>query len=164
MSLTSTVSFANAGLLSTINVQSATLASVTSTAPQITTLISAGQRGEPGPAGVASLTATAATPLAGHKVVALTKDGFMHASADNINHILAVVGLTESSFSQGSAATAKSSGNISLVGWNWSPGPVLLGLDGALTQTIPPTAEFVQAVGFGDGDTITINILQPYEV
>ncbi len=101
----------------------------------------------------------------GHRAVAWAASGtLVQASCDNIDHILAVSGVTEVSAATGEEFQFRSSGTIEFSGWNWLPGPVLVGLNGQLVQTLPPGAVFVQAVGRGDGQRLFLSIQPPTEL
>lgn len=121
-----------------------------------------GHQGIPGPAG-GQINGTAGATLNGHRVLAWDSTGrLVHASADNLDHLLAIAGLTESSAVESEQIPLKTSGPIEFSGWSWSRGPVLLGLNGQLVQSIVPGALFVQPVGLGDGTRLFIDIKTPY--
>lgn len=120
-----------------------------------------GHQGPPGPAG-ADLTAIAAAVLNGHKAVAYQADGrIVHASCDNLGHMLTVVGVITAAAGPDEQVAVKASDVIEFTGWAWVPGPVLLGIDGALTQTLPPGALFAQTVGRGAGTRLFVSLQPP---
>jgi hypothetical protein len=133
-------------------------------APEVSLTLGAqqGHQGIPGPAG-GQLNAAAGATLNGHRVLAWDATGrLIHASADNLDHLLAIAGLTEASAVEGDQIPIKASGPIEFSGWSWSRGPVLLGLNGQLVQSIVPGALFVQPIGLGDGTRLFIDIQTPY--
>lgn len=124
----------------------------------------AGEQGPAGPPGEAggALALPAATTLHGHRAIAVDAAGrAVHADAATLSHALATVGITEQSAVEGDTIQITSTGPITHSGWSWTPGPVLLGLDGVLTQTRPAGALYALPVGWGDGDTLTVRISSP---
>ena len=135
--------------------------------PGPVTLLEVAQQGPPGPIGLPgnARSAVAAAPLSGHRAVAYQPDGrVVHASADNPDHMLALAGVITESASEGETVRVYDAGTVQLDGWAWTPGPVLLGLNGALVQAIPATAAFVRALGHGSGDRIALDIQTPYAI
>jgi hypothetical protein len=109
----------------------------------------AGPPGPVGPSGASSLSFVAGEALGGHRVVKLNPDGFAyHASADTPGDLAVVVGVTLGACSLGATADVIRSGEIIEPSWTWVPGlPIFLGLNGVLTQTLPPGAVFSLVVG-----------------
>lgn len=137
--------------------------------PISTTLVNgqgpSGPPGVQGQPGSAVQSGSAGASLNGHRALAWASAGtLVHASCDNIDHILAVSGVTEVSAVPGEEFQFRSSGTIEFSGWNWQPGPVLVGLNGQLVQVVPPGAVFVQAVGRGDGQRLFLSIQPPTEL
>lgn len=113
-----------------------------------------GIQGPPGPPGAGgsteAQTAIAAVTLSGHRVVTPQADGsLIYADNATLSHRDRPLWVTMAAYSPGDTAEAISHGFVTEPTWNWSPGQVYLGADGALTQTPPtsPTAAFLAAVG-----------------
>ncbi len=126
-----------------------------------------GTQGLPGPIGPAGgqLNAEAGGTLNGHRAVAVASDGrLQHASADNPDHALAVLGIIEQAVVIGETVPVRSNDVIEFSGWAWAPGPVLLGLDGQLTQTLPPSAVFEQTIGRGNGTRLLVDLQPPIDL
>lgn len=139
------------------------ITSTVSPAPTMSSTMAVGQgpagpRGEPGGA----LALEAGATLHGHRAIAINADGLgVHADAGTLAHALSTVGITEQAATTGDTFQVTSTGSIVHSGWTWTPGPVLLGLDGVLTQTLPPGALFALQVGWGDGDTLAVRFSTP---
>lgn len=74
----------------------------------------------------------------------------------------APIGLTTHSAVDGAPVTVATRGEVQDGSWSWTPGPVLLGLDGALTQTQPPGLPFLVVIATAvSADTIVIRIDPP---
>lgn len=117
-----------------------------------------GPQGLPGDAQAISqviTTGTAAGNLSGHRAVTQRVDGtFEPASNTNPAHLSAPVWITTGAASSGAPVTAVAYGLIEEPSWAWTPGPIFLGVGGALTQT-PPTAPavFLAQIGTATGPT-----------
>ena len=114
-----------------------------------------GPPGPPGPAGGYAV-GTAATALSGHRVVTADPDGtWRYASNDNPADMAAPLWITTGAVDAGQQGEAVILGPITEPSWSWNPGPVFLGLNGALTQTPPaaPDAVFLVQVGFATSAT-----------
>jgi hypothetical protein len=98
---------------------------------------------------------TAATALSGHRAVTRLEDGtFGYASNDNIDHLGLPLWVTTGASSMGAAVQAVALGEIIEPSWSWSLGPVFLGANGLLTQSVPTApAQFLAQVGFATGAT-----------
>lgn len=95
---------------------------------------------------VRTLTAgTAISALRG--IRALDEEG-IYCDAATAGDAGTCVGISVLAADLGDPVTIVVSGTLSDVSWNWTPGPIFLGADGALTQTPPttPTLEFSQVV------------------
>lgn len=106
--------------------------------------------GPPGPPGVGaeslSTTATTAAVLSGHRVVTMSTGGLEYASAANIAHATGPLWLTTGAWGSGVEATVITRGIVTEPSWSWTPGPLWLGTNGALSQSIPAGAAFVRQV------------------
>lgn len=120
-----------------------------------------GPPGPPGPAGSAALLAAgeATIPLSGHRVVTPGPDGMLgYASNDDPDHLAAPLWVTLGAAGAGAPVSALMIGPLTEPSWNWTPGPVYLGINGMLTQTPPtaPAALFLAQVGAAIGPTTII--------
>lgn len=118
----------------------------------------AGPAGPPGPPGASDsrITRTAAEALSGHRVVTADVDGrLIYASNDDSAHLAAPLWVTTGAALAGDPAEAQMFGPLDELTWNWTPGPVYLGQNGVLTQTVPaaPAALFLAQVGFATSAT-----------
>jgi hypothetical protein len=75
----------------------------------------------------------------------------------------APLGITTIAANAGGTVTVRSRGELQDNSWSWSVGqPVLLGLDGALTQAQPPGLPVLLVVGFATAlDTMVVRIGTP---
>lgn len=76
---------------------------------------------------------------------------------------LAPLGIAVQAAQAGATVTVRTAGALSDPSWRWTPGlPVLLGLDGQLTQSQPPGLRYLVVVAYAiDADTIVIRIGPP---
>jgi hypothetical protein len=90
----------------------------------------------------------AAITLSGHKLVTTNDDGTVrYADASDLDDCLRPIWLTTSAWLEGALTTLTVQGIVVEPTWNWTPGSLIwLGLNGQLTQTIPPEAAFVRRV------------------
>lgn len=124
--------------------------------------------GPPGPEGAsgsggsdASLSFTAATALSGHKAVRAIGDGSVgYASADQVAQAGTVVGVTTGAAGIGNPISVVAEGIVDEPSWSWGAGPVWLGLNGALTQTIPQSG-VLQRIGLALSPTRLLVALTP---
>lgn len=113
---------------------------------------------------VEDLTAPAVEPIGGHRGVRAVPGGVALASASDPSHFGAVVGISTGAAAAGALCTYVAAGPITEPSWSWSPGPVLLGPDGLLTQQEPMTG-FLQQVGLSDAPTrLIVGILPPIKI
>ena len=104
---------------------------------------------------------TAGDTLSGHRAV--YSDGVVvrYASADNLSSAERCVGITTQSAVTGSTVLVRRSGLLVEPTWSWAPGPVFLGLTGALTQ-VPPTSGVSLQVGVAlDATTLDVRVDTP---
>jgi hypothetical protein len=118
----------------------------------------AGPAGPPGPPGASNSTITraAAEALSGHRVVTADVDGrLIYASNDVPGQLAAPLWVTTGAALAGDMAEALMFGPMDELTWNWTPGPVYLGQNGVLTQTVPvaSSAFFLAQVGFATSAT-----------
>ena len=131
---------------------------------QTTTTLAVGQ-GPAGPQGLQGvrgdvvLELVAAATINGHRAIADNGAGqAVHADAATLAHGLAIVGISDGAAALGAVVSARTGGPMHFSGWSWAPGPVFLGLDGVLTQSVPPSAVIALVLGYGNGEQLTINI------
>jgi len=136
--------------------------------PAFETVLEVGQgvSGPPGPAGPPGGSATqytASAALSGHTVIAIDSDGeAFYASSDQLSHALRVAGVSIGAAVLGEPITVVSAGLIVHGGWSWTPGsPVFVGLNGALTQSLPVGAVFSRVIGQAVSATGLLVDLQP---
>jgi hypothetical protein len=130
------------------------------------TVIVIAEQGPAGPPGTGgsggSSSVEAGTSIGEYKVIALDSQSMaVHADASVLSHGHTVAGIATESKTQGQTVVFRSSGPIENPLWNWTPGVVLLGLDGDLTQSLEPSSLFSCVMGWGDGTTLIIRIAQP---
>lgn len=113
-----------------------------------------GIQGPAGPSsgadGIVQQVVTAATNLSGHRVVTPLPDGTV-TYADNLTagHITAPLWVTTGAALAGAQVAVVTYGPLVEPSWAWTPGPLYLGANGALTQTPPvtPGALFLAQIG-----------------
>lgn len=105
---------------------------------------------------------TAGATINGHRVVAWAADGTL-VHADPTARPFSIAGLTESSAVSGAPVAWTAQGQVTFSGWSWVGGPVFLGADGTLTQSLPSTG-YVVVIGRGDGTHLFVNIQPPVAV
>jgi hypothetical protein len=122
-----------------------------------------GATGATGPAGPAGLTVEifdAGETLGGNRAVKVHSDNrAYYVSASTPTDIGKACGITTGATTIGSSATIQRFGLMTEPSWTWVPGPVYVGVNGALTQT-PPASGFVQAIG--EAITATSLFIQPW--
>jgi hypothetical protein len=133
--------------------------------PPIIVRFAAGQgpSGPPGSAGGETAVYVANGAISGHVVVAETAPGtVVPASADNLAHALHVAGVSTNAASGGGNVTVQRQRSLTHSGWAFTAGqPVYLGLAGALVQTVPVGALFIQVVGVALTSTSLLVAIQP---
>lgn len=124
----------------------------------VSELIELAMQGPPGPAGPpgssVAVSYTTATPISGHMAITLNSDGeAIYADASNPDH-RAVVGVTTNAANTGDQVQVITSGTLDHAGWTFTVGsPVFLGVNGALTQTLPMGAVFSKVLGVATTST-----------
>jgi hypothetical protein len=132
--------------------------------PQLVIVQIAGEQGPPGPPGPAAggqaRSYPVAVPISGHRGVRLSNGNLLTVSPDEPTHADTCFGITTGGGAAGSYVEVRSGGVMDEPSWNWSPGPIFLGLDGVLTQA-PKRAAFEQRVGFAAGPTAMLVAIEP---
>lgn len=114
--------------------------------------------GQPGPAGSTTIPLTAAQVISGHKALLGTA---MYASQDNLAHAGKVIGISANAAAIGEVVNVQASGELNGLSGLTIGQPIYLGVNGALTQTIP-TAGIIQQLGVAvKTDTMIIDIQIP---
>lgn len=161
-----TIATSVAPAMSTALASTVTAATVTATATVAlvnTGLVgSRGEQGLPGSGGALSLF-EAAVPLSGHQGIALDANGkAIYASCDNLSHVMKVAGISTGAAAAAAALSVQSKDTLEHAGWSWGAGdPILLGLNGALTNTLPGGAAFLQILGKALAPTRILVGIQP---
>jgi hypothetical protein len=123
-----------------------------------------GIAGVPGPAGGSAFQRTAGHTLSALRAVYELDDQVHYLDYRDTAHIDLLLGITLSAASAGSPVNVQRSGVIDDSGWNWTPGRIWLGIDGALTQT-PPADGFDVLIGAAVSATrITLNFTDPIDL
>jgi hypothetical protein len=136
--------------------------------PGASEIIEVGLQGPPGPPGSGAGGSAelaqypAGTALSGHAVVMLNAFGVaLPASSTLTAHLGAIAGITEGAAAEGAPATVRTSGLMQHAGWTWMPDmPVFAGTNGALVQALPPSAKFIQLMGWARSPTLLLVAMQ----
>lgn len=122
-----------------------------------------GPPGPPGPGGGALSDFEAAVPLSGHQGIALDASGkAIYASCDNLAHVLKVVGISTGAAAAAATLSVQSKDTLDHNGWAWVAGDtIMLGLNGALTNSLPVGAAFLQVLGKALSPTRILVGVQP---
>lgn len=121
----------------------------------------AGRDGAPG-SQVVSFVAGAA--LSGHRAVFAAGNTVAYASSGAPETAAQVIGVTTQAADAGAPINVQRMGTITEPTWSWAPGPVFLGLAGALVQTPPDTGAYLQIGVALDATTLDIRIGTPIEL
>jgi len=123
-----------------------------------------GDTGPPGPPGPSAdgstLTFLVDEPMSGHRCVRMDGDVLRTVSVDQLDHADTCFALTVGGGIAGTYVEVQSGGVVQELGWSWRPGPVFVGLDGELTQTLVRGA-FEQRVGTAVGPTRMLLGIEP---
>jgi hypothetical protein len=106
-----------------------------------------GPAGPPGPSGGAagSMSRTAAVDVGGFKVVRELGDGTVTlASSDDPSHAKMIVGVTLGAAAQGATVGVVRQGEIVDGSMGLTPGPLFLGINGAIVSAAPSSGALVQ--------------------
>lgn len=119
-----------------------------------------GEEGPQGPPGGASVTLVAGEALSGHRMVTKAPDDTA-VYADNLTVGAEPLWLTLGAALSGADVDAQSSGVVDEPSWTWTPGPLYLGSNGLLTQTLPGAPAFLCQVGYATSPTSIVLDRQP---
>lgn len=106
---------------------------------------------------------TAAIALGGQRAVYLSGTGLRYATSADIS-TLDVVGITVGAVNSGDLVTYRVSGVLTDPSFNFVPGPIFLGANGLLTQTIPLTGGTAVLGVALSATSMSVRILQPIEL
>ena len=141
---------------------------ILSVAEEVTQILSVAEQGPPGPAGPSGATTfvrQSAGALSAMRIVWEDEAGVVFAldSADD-DHIDLLCGITLTATSDAGPVTVQRTGAVDDSAWDWTPGRVYLGADGALTQS-PPSTGFDVLVGVAVSPTrLILNFQDPIEL
>ncbi len=96
--------------------------------------------------------ATAGASLGGHRVVAIIGGVAVYADKDTPSHRGAVRGITTQAVSNGGTTRVQVLGPMVEPSFAFAAGPVYVGSNGSLTQTVPTTG-FLQQVAYAETAT-----------
>jgi hypothetical protein len=96
-----------------------------------------------------SIDRPAAIALSGQRCVRVVSSLASYCDGANAAHIGQAAGVSQHAASEGEDVSIVTHGPLSESGWNWTPGPVYCGSNGALTQTVNGLA-FVQQVAVAE--------------
>lgn len=154
-----------AGAVTVLSVQPAIIEVVANVSESVVQ-VQEGLRGPQGPQGVPgagnSISITATSPIGGNRAV--RGDGLgsvAYADSSDVTHIGKCIGITMNAASIGETLEIAISSEITEPSWNWAIGPIYLGVNGLLTQTVPSTG-FVQRIGTAVSATrVVVLVHQP---
>ena len=128
-----------------------------------TTVVTRGIPGPRGPAGDETVVRVGATPLSGHTAVALDGAGqLVYADCTVAAQLGTTLGVLANAHAAGETALVQMNYDLAHAGWAFTPGPVYVGAGGALVQTLPLGAAFVQVIGYATAaDRIRVSIQPP---
>lgn len=94
-----------------------------------------------------------------NSVVCATANGVANPDLADANDVLSIVGIAATAANDGGALFVQVAGELTEVGWNWTPGPVYCALEGGvLTQSAPQTGAVVQVATAINPTTLQVGI------
>ena len=121
-----------------------------------------GIQGIQGIPGFSSKYYTAAENISGHSVVRIIVGEQIIKANCNLYIDHSVAGITDLAVATGEVAEVYDSGPITHLGWTWTANlPIYLGLDGGITQTVPPEALYTKVLGMAVSPTMIVIDIQP---
>lgn len=107
-------------------------------------------------------TRVASGPLSGHRVVTpLTNGKLVYADSSTPIHAHAPLWLTIESGLTDQSVEVVAYGSVTEPSWDWVYGPVYLGLNGVLTQTVPVSPDAYFSVRVGVATSVTSMFVNP---
>lgn len=96
----------------------------------------------------------ASTIMSGHRIVTPTSTGSVeYADCTIAAHRTRPMWMTLAAANSGDPVSVLYTGPTTEPSWSWSPGPVYLGVNGALTQVAPSPPSFLVCVGYATSGT-----------
>ena len=130
---------------------------IDSSSAYVTTLANPGPQGPKGEPGDISQIHEAATNLSGHRAIRIAAGLAYYCDGTDSAHTGRCIGITQGAVSAGDDATVQTVGLMTEPSWTWTEGPVYVGANGVLTQSLAGLA-FIQQVGLAVSATsIDIN-------
>jgi hypothetical protein len=108
-----------------------------------------------------NITATASAILGGHRVVQVFNG--LASYADKDSDYIGQLGFTMSAYDEGSSMQIFISGVVTEPSWSFTKGPVFLGSNGLITQSIPTTGTVILVGRAVSSTAMSINFQQLYK-
>ena len=123
-----------------------------------------GQKGDKGDPGIegGALIVTAGDTIHGRRVVRMFNGLAFHPDISDNSQVLQVLGISEEAAANGDLFPVRTSGRMVNSSWGWNPGYVYCGVDGVLTQSVPPTGWLQRVARVIDPTTINVDIDTPF--
>ena len=110
-----------------------------------------GIQGIPGPAGGSVIQVVAGETLSGHRAIRLSNGLAYYCDAANLAHAGTGIGVSTGAALIGETVNVQTLGTLSEPSWTWNDGPIYVGTNGQLTQSI--TGLFMQQIGVATNAT-----------
>lgn len=125
---------------------------------EVVEVVERGEQGPPGASGDSTTTKTAAEIIGVYEAVRLTTSGTVEVCDPAVEaDIDTLLGVATQSVSATVPLVVRVHGEITDLGWAWTPGgPLYLGVGGALTQTLPAEGTVAALVRMGFAITATV--------
>lgn len=120
--------------------------------------------GAPGPEVGAAVQRQAGETLSALRAVYELDGQVLYLDYRDAAHIDLLLGITLTAADADAPVNVQHSGPIDDSGWNWTPGRIWLGIDGALTQTPPADGHDVLLGAAVSATRITLNITDPIDL
>lgn len=110
-----------------------------------------GIQGIPGPAGGSVVQVIAGETLSGHRAIRLSNGLAYYCDAMNLAHVGTGIGVSTGAALINETVNVQTLGTLSEPSWTWIDGPIYVGANGQLTQSI--TGLFIQQIGVATNAT-----------
>jgi len=110
-----------------------------------------GIQGIPGPAGGSTIQVVAGETLSGHRAIRLSHGLAYTCDAANLAHAGTGIGVSTGAALIGETVNVQTLGTLNEPSWTWNDGPIYVGNNGQLTQSI--TGLFMQQMGVATNAT-----------
>lgn len=110
-----------------------------------------GIQGIPGIAGGNVVQVVAGETLSGHRAIRLSNGLAYYCDASNLDHAGTVIGISTGAALVGETVNVQTLGVLNESSWSWIDGPIYVGTNGQLTQSI--TGLFMQQIGVATNAT-----------